>query len=355
MNLINGMVGRVSPEPPSPGIHVVDTAQRWWPERPAPQPGDLAAAEQLIAGVQPPTPLVRSEPLSRRFGRDVLLKLELLSPIRSFKHRGALVAVDRIAREQPGTPIFTASTGNHGQGVTYAAARVGLPVTVHAPATTAAVKLGAMRGLGADVIVEGADLDAAQKASERAAEAAGGVYIEDGENPDLMAGAATIVSELLAATPELDTLIVPVGGGNLIGGALLAVAASGRDVEVVGVQSAAAPSATASWLAGHVVELACTTFAGGLATTRPGNVALDVMLALLRRMVIVTEADLDTAMAAMFTAHGIQIEGAAAAPLAALTSHADEFAGNTIGLIVTGNWASPAEIERTLAIAGRAP
>lgn len=294
---------------------------------------------------------MRSEPLSRRSRRDVLLKLEFLSPIRSFKHRGALVAIDRIAREQPGTPIFTASTGNHGQGVTYAAARVGLPVTVHAPTTTATVKLAAMRSLGATVIVAGHNLDTAQKASEHAAHETGGVYIEDGENPDLMAGAATVVSEMLASAPGIDTLIIPVGGGNLIGGALLAVAASGRDINMVGVQSAAAPSATASWLAGHVVALPCTTFAGGLATTRPGTVALDVMLALLRQMAVVTDDDLDTAMAAMFTAHGIQLEGASAAPLAALTRYGDQIAGDTVGLVVTGNWASPAEIERTSALA----
>ncbi len=336
---------------PSPGLHTVGEPRLGWPGAPVPQPDELAAASRLISSLQPPTPLVRSEPLSRREGRDVLLKLEVLSPIRSFKHRGALVAVDRIARELAGTPIFTASTGNHGQGVAYAAARVGLPVTVHAPATTAAVKLAAMRNLGATVIVEGDDLDAAQKASERAAQTSGGVYIEDGENPDLMAGAATVVSEMLAAAPELDTLIVPIGGGNLIGGALLAVAAAARDIEVVGVQSHNAPSATASWLAGRVVELPCTTFAGGLATTRPGTVALEVMLALLRRTVVVTEADLDSAMATMFSAHGIQLEGAAAAPLAALMRSGDKIAGERVGLVVTGNWASAAEIARTVTIA----
>lgn len=349
--MMNGIVADVAPEPPSPRLHTLDERRRVWPGAPVPQPDELAAAVQLIASVQPPTPLMRSEPFSRSEGREVLLKLELLSPIRSFKHRGALVAVDRIARELPGTPIFTASTGNHGQGVAYAAAQVGLPVTVHSPTTAAAVKLAAMRSLGANVIVEGDDLDAAQKASEQAARNSGGVYIEDGENPDLMAGAATVVSEMLAAGPGIDTLIVPIGGGNLIGGALLAVAASGRNIDVVGVQSANAPSATASWLAGRVVELPCTTFAGGLATTRPGTVALDVMLAFLRRIAVVTEADLDTAMAAMFTAHGIQLEGASAAPFAALALYGDQIAGESIGLVVTGNWASAAEIGRTVAIA----
>ena len=341
----------MAPETPSPGLHTLGELCRTWPAPPVPQPADLAAAERLVAAVQQTTPLVRSEPLSQSAGRDVLLKLEFLSPIRSFKHRGALVAVDRIARERPGAPIFTASTGNHGQGVTYAAARVGLPVTVHAPTSTATVKLAAMRKLGAKVIVEGDDLDAAQKASEQAAKSCGGVYIEDGENPDLMTGAATLISEMLTAAPSIDTLIVPIGGGNLIGGALLAVAAGDKDIDVVGVQSHNAPSATASWLAGHVVELPCTTFAGGLATTRPGTVALDVMRSFLRRIAIVTDADLDEAMATMFAAHGIQLEGAAAAPLAALTLYGDQIAGDTIGVVVTGNWASVAEIERTSTIA----
>ncbi len=339
------------PDRPITGLHAVDLRRRHWPPPPAPQPEDLAAAQRLIAGIEQPTPLVRSGALSELFGREVLLKLELFSPIRSFKHRGALVAVDRIARERPGSPIFTASTGNHGQGVAYAASRAGIPVTVHAPVTAAAVKVAAMRALGATVIVAGENLDVAQKASERAALAACGVYIEDGENPDLMAGAATMVSEMLAAAPGIDTVIVPVGGGNLLGGALLAVAATGRAVDVVGVQSEAAPSATASWLAGRVVELPCTTFAGGLATTRPGTVALHVALALLGRMAVVTEDDLDRAMATMLASHGIQLEGAAAASLAALSRYGDRIAGDTIGLLITGNWASSAEVERATAIA----
>lgn len=358
--MMNGIVRIValdppSPDPPSPGLHSTGRPPGAWPGDPVPGREALAAAQRLLAAVLPPTPLVRSEPLSRQYGREILLKMELLSPIRSFKHRGALVAVDRIARERPGAPIFTASTGNHGQGVAYAANRVGLPVTVHSPTTAAAVKLAAMRGLGATVVVAGADLDAAQKASELAAESAGGVYIEDGENPDLMAGAATVVTEILDATPALDTLIVPVGGGNLIGGALLAVAASEREIDVVGVQSHAAPSATASWLAGRVIELPCATFAGGLATTRPGTVALEVMTAFLRRMIVVTEHDLDLAMAAMLVAHGVQLEGASASTLAALALHGDEIGGTTVGLLITGNWASPAEVERTVAIAASGP
>jgi threonine dehydratase len=132
---------------------------------------------------------------------------------------------------------------------------------------------------------------------------------------------------------------------------LLAVAATGRAVDVVGVQSEAAPSATASWLAGRVVELPCTTFAGGLATTRPGTVALHVALALLGRMAVVTEDDLDRAMATMLASHGIQLEGAAAASLAALSRYGDRIAGDTIGLLITGNWASSAEVERATAIA----
>ena len=334
----------------APGVYRRTVTPDGWPALPVPTPTELAAASALVAATEPPTPMVRSEALSRRFGRDVHLKLELLSPIRSFKHRGALVAVDRIARDPAVRTIVTASTGNHGQGIAYAGRRAGLAVQVYAPTATASVKLAAMRALGADVRVHGSTLDEAQVAAAAAA-GNGAVYVEDGENADLMAGAATVVAEMLDAQPALDTIIVPVGGGNLIAGSLLARSARAGDVAIVGVQSAAAPAATLSWLAGRLVEAPCTTFAGGLATTRPGNLALDVMLRSLERLAIVTDADLDAAMAVALVAHGLQLEGAAASPLAAMMRHAEIIGGDTIGLVVTGNWASTAEIDRTVALA----
>jgi threonine dehydratase len=292
--------------------------------------------------------------LSQRFGRTVLLKLELLSPIRSFKHRGALVAVDRIRREAPGATVVTASTGNHGQGVAYAARRAGLAVDVYAPESAAAVKIAAMRALGAAVVVTGADLDIAQQRAQVMADGRDRVYLEDGESPELMAGAATVTSEVLATAPDVETVVVPVGGGNLVGGALLARAAIGHPARIVGVQSTAASSATQSWLAGAMVAAPCSTFAGGLATTRPGALALDVMTRHLTDMVLVADADLDQSTADLLIAHGILVEGAAAATHAALARHEDELGRGPIALVLTGNWTTPAEARRAMALAEEA-
>jgi threonine dehydratase len=322
-----------------------------WPPAPAPTPEALADAAALLRTALSPTPLILSEPLSQRFGRQVYLKLELLSPIRSFKHRGAIVAVDRIVAGGTGVrTVVTASTGNHGQGVAFAARRAGLAVRVFAPESSAIEKVEAMRRLGADVEVVGASLDEAQKVAE-AATGPGSIYVEDGESADLMAGAATVMSEMLEAVPDLDAVIVPVGGGNLIAGTLLARSAIGSGTAVIGVQSREASGATRSWLSDGVVEASCTTFAGGLATTRPGRLALSVMVQFLDTVAIVGDDDLRTAMALVVALHGVHLEGAAAAPVAAIERFGAALPGSKLGLVLTGNWASQDEVRRAVALA----
>jgi threonine dehydratase len=334
-------------EPLDVGIHRRIPVASGWPAAPAPSPTDLSAAAQLIRELLVPTPMLLSEPLSRRFERSVYVKLELLSPIRSFKHRGAVAAVQGIARDTGARVVVTASTGNHGQGVAYAGRLAGLEVVVFAPETITREKLDAMRRLGADVRVGGPDLDHAQKAAE-AATGPEAIYLEDGENAELMAGAATVMSEMLDEQPDLDTVVVPIGGGNLIGGSLLAVAARGSDVSVVGVQSQAASGSTRSWLEGLIVESTCTTFAGGLATTRPGRLALAVMVDLLETVAIVSDEDLYAAMGTMVAAHGIHLEGAAAASIAVLERFHRDIPGDVIGLVLTGNWVSADELSRAV-------
>ena len=337
-----------STDPLAAGVHRRTLGGADWPAAPVPQPADVAAAARLIRSTQEPTPLLRSEPLSHRFGRVVYVKLELLSPIRSFKHRGALVAVDRIVGDTDAHTIVTASTGNHGQGVAYAGRRAGITVRVFAPVTAAREKLEAMRRLGADVEVVGENLDEAQRAAE-AASGPQAIYLEDGESPELMAGAATVLAEMLDAQPGLDTVVVPIGGGNLVAGSLLARAARGSDVRVVGVQSEAASAAARSWLEGRMVESPCATFAGGLATTRPGRLALSVMVDLLDTVVIVSEEDLVAAMAVAVATHGVHVEGAAAASIAAVERFGAELPGEAVGLVLTGNWASLDELTRAVA------
>ena len=308
---------------------------------------DIKAAIKLLNRSGERTPLVHSLSLSRRYGRDVYLKLESLSPVRSFKHRGAIVAVDAIETRHGRVPVYTASTGNHGQGVAYACAQLGMEAIVCVPESALPEKVEAIRALGASIHIVGAGLADAQKAANELAELHGGVYLEDGEDPSLMAGASTVLVEVL---DDLDpgTVIVPVGGGNLIAGTLLAAADADWAGRIIGVQSSAAPAATESWLAAEVVERNCTTFAGGLATERPGRLALDVMSRHLETMLLVDEAELWHAIDLGFRETGLVFEGAAAAPLAALDAFSDELDTDSVVLIISGGWLSPQQLSRAL-------
>lgn len=318
-----------------------------WPAPPVPGPDDLVRASTTVHTAEPASPLLSSPSLSNRYDRHVSIKLESTSAIRSFKFRGALVAVDRIARETEADTVITASTGNHGQGIAYAASRAGLTAIVYVPEGVPAEKLGAMRALGARIRVAGAQLDdAAQAAQEAAGRAA--VYLEDGENPDLMAGAATVMEEILQADDAIDTVLVPIGGGNLIAGSLLARQRQGSGPAVVGVQSTAASSATESWLRREVIERDCSTFAGGLATTRPGLLSLHVMIEYLGTSVLVDDEDLYTAMGMALETASLEIEGAAAAPIAALERFGDSIEGERVAIVATGNWPSQSEVEQAI-------
>jgi threonine dehydratase len=222
-------------------------------------------------------------------------------------------------------------------------------VTVVVPEGVEPAKLDAIRNIGPDLRILGQNLTEAEAYAEDFAKDRGALFIEDGENADLMAGAASVASEMLDEEPSLDSLIVPVGGGNLIAGALLAVSRRSTEMSVVGVQSVAAPGATKSWLAGSIQKEECETFAGGLATEHPGERSLAVMTSLLHHMVLVTEEDLWSAMAMTFGATGAVIEGAAAAGVAALERFGDEIPGERVGVILTGGWVSRNDLLRALA------
>jgi threonine dehydratase len=306
----------------------------------------------VIHSTEVPTPLIHSRSLSHRYRREVFLKLESLSPVRSFKHRGALAAVPRLVANHGTAGLYTASTGNHGQGVAYAGARADVAVTVCAPTNTLIDKVEAMRNLGASVTMAGSNLSEAQDAAKEMADANGGIYMEDGEDPELMAGAASVVGEILVSQPEIGNIIIPVGGGNLIAGSLLIGQMVDPSVNMIGVQSVAAPAATISWLAGRVLEHPCATTAGGLATERPGFLAHKVMDRFLRTMVLVDEADLAHAIALGFRETGCIMEGAAAASLAALDAHFDDLGNGSIALVVTGSWLAADELASALQTTG---
>ena len=217
------------------------------------------------------------------------------------------------------------------------------------PTGSSPLKMDKIRGFGAELRVSGDDIAAANAAARRAADAEGLTYVEDGEDPALMAGAATVGWEIVEDLPEADTIVVPVGGGNLIAGIALAAKRLKPSIKIIGVQSAAAPAVTRSFEAGRVVELPSETFAGGLATPFPGRLAFRVIQDLVDDMCLVSEADLRREIREALVTRATLIEGAAAAAFAGLRRYGGAWASECTVLVQTGANISLLELESALA------
>lgn len=311
-----------------------------------PSPADLADARRYLAECGITSPVQLSRPLSERFGREVWVKYESFLEVGSFKLRGAMWAVHQ-AKARGAATVVTASTGNHGQGVALAGQRLGIPVTVFMPDDVDAVKQRRMREFGADVRAGGKRLADAETAALDAARL-GAVFIEDGENPDLMAGAASIGLELAEQVPHADIVIAPVGGGNLSAALCLALACTRASTRIVGAQSRAAPGVALSWLAGRLVQAECNTLAGGLATERPGRLALSVLLRHLAGIAVIDEDDLWNAVRLAYENLSHNLELAAVAPLAALERFPDEMPGSTVVVVASGSCIDAAQLGHIL-------
>jgi threonine dehydratase len=302
----------------------------------APSPRELMAARHYLRSVHPRTPLRASARLSELTGCDVHIKCEDESPIRSFKGRGAAWCIANLLPLQRESGVITASTGNHGQGIAYAASQAGVRSVVIVPPGTSSIKMDRIRSLGAELMIEGSDLSEAALVAQSVAESKGMFYIEDGEDASLMAGAATVAWEILEDLPATDLIAVPIGGGNLIAGIALVAKRLNPAVEVVGVQSDAAPSVALSFEQGRIIEAPCTTSAGGLATRFPGRLAFKVIQELVDDVVLVPEASLGEHIRESLRTRAVLIEAAAAAPFAALERYGRSWAGRTVVLVQTG-------------------
>ena len=329
----------------SPGVHRRPHRVELQPNlrREPPSPEELIEARKTVVAHDITTPTYRSASLSDRHGRDIRVKYEIFTPIRSFKVRGPLWAVSQAKRARA-SAIVTASTGNHGQGVAYAGAEVGVPVTVFVPEDVDPVKFQQMDALGAQIERFGSSLADAERGAQAFAAQQDAVYLEDGEDPHLMAGAASLGFELLEQMPDVDTILAPVGGGNLAAALALAIDHVGSPTKLIGVQSTAAPGATTSWLSGTMDRRPSRTRAGGLATDRPGHLALTVLHEHLAAMCLVEELDLWPGVRETFEAIGYAVELAAAAPIVALERFGHEIPGDTVALIASGACIDTAEL-----------
>lgn len=264
------------------------------------------------------------------------LKLETFAPTGSFKWRGVLYRMLQLSDSELRRGVVTASTGNHGFSVGWAAAKLGTPATVVLPKGTPPFKRQRIVTTGARVLVQGGTWNDSLAIARRLAQRDGSTAIEDGEDPVLMAGTATLAVEVLQQVPDVDVVIAPVGGGNLIAALACGLAAWRSNARLVGVQSASARGAYDSWSQHRVLERPVHTIAGGIATTGPVPFAFDILHARVDEMHLVTENALLRAVRDLALSQGVVAEPAAAAPVALLPKIGAQLEGKKAVLILTG-------------------
>jgi len=307
----------------------------------------IREASETIDPVFRDSPQYACEPLSDRLGVATILKVECANPIRSFKGRGTDFLLQRLGRQAAG--FVCASAGNFGQGMAYAARKRGDRLTVFAAVAANPLKVDRMRALGADVVLEGADFDAAKVAAKARAERTGAVYVEDGLLPEIAEGAGTIAVELGRMDGPLDAIFVPLGNGSLINGIGTWTKRFSAATRVIGVCAAGAPAMELSWRAGQPTTTDAThTIADGISVRVPIAEALAVMRSAVDEVMLVSDEEIVAAMRALFTDAGLVVEAAGAAGVAAIAKRAGEFAGRRVATPICGGNLTPEQIKRWL-------
>jgi threonine dehydratase len=274
--------------------------------------------------------------INELIGAEVFIKHENYQPVGAFKVRGGINLVSQLSVEERQRGVIAASTGNHGQSVSYAARLFGVNARIVAPEAANPGKVAAMRGMGAEVILYGERFDQARLHCEDLAREFGYRYVHSGDEPLLIAGVATEALEMLEDEPGLDVIIVPVGGGSGAAGVCIAANAINPRLRVIGVQSESSPAAYESWRAKRLVEAPNKTFAEGLATGTAFALPQTIMWERLKEFVLVSEEEIMRGMVWMIERAHSLAEAAGASPLAAAYRMRDQLAGKKIGLVCSG-------------------
>ncbi len=311
---------------------------------PVPDLGDVLAARQRIAPYLRPTPMYRYPALDAITGTQVWVKHENHQPVGAFKVRGGVNLVSQLTADERRRGVIAASTGNHGQSVAYAADLFGVRAVICMPERANPVKVESMQALDAEVVFYGRDFDEAREHCEQQAAEHGYRYIHSGNEPLLIAGVATYTAEILETRPDVEVIVVPVGGGSGAAGACVVAKAVRPSIEVIGVQSEAAPAAYRSWRAGSLVEDANSTFAEGLATRTAFELPQQILRALLDDFVLVSEDALRAATRLMIEKTRNLVEPAGAAALAAVLAAPERFTGRKVAIVCSGGNISPAQL-----------
>jgi len=296
---------------------------------------DVQRAAARIGGAVVHTPCLRSETLSRIAKADIWIKFENLQFTASFKERGALNTLLQLTPEERKRGVIAMSAGNHAQGVAYHAGRLGIPATIVMPSFTPNTKVEHTRGHGARVVLDGDTLAEAATEAHRLAAVEKLVFVHPYDDPRIIAGQGTIALEMLQDVPELDTLVVPVGGGGMIAGCAVAARGLKPDMRVIGVETAGY-SAMHQLLAGEPVTVGGDTIAEGIAVRDIGKTPLAIARALVDCVLTVDEVAIERAIALFLEVEKTVAEGAGAAGLAALLAHPRHFTGRKVGLVLCG-------------------
>ena len=310
---------------------------------------DVLDARRVIAPHLDPTPLRRYPLLDELVGTAVFVKHENHQPTGAFKVRGGINLLSRLEPSARVGGVYAASTGNHGQSVAYAASVFGVAATIFVPVGANPVKVAAMRALGAEVVEHGADFDEARERCAAVARERGARYIHSGDEPYLIAGVGTATLEMLEREPELETIVVPVGGGSGAAGACVVAKAVRPQIEVIGVQSSAAPAAYRAWRSRTLVQDEMATFAEGLQTRVAFELPQRIMVAHLDDFVLVSDDELRAATLAMIEHTRNLIEPAGAAALAAALKLRERLAGRRVAIVASGGNISPGQLAELLA------
>lgn len=299
-------------------------------------------AAAYLDGVITRTPIDESQHLSELLGVPVYLKLENLQRTGSFKIRGATYRLSRLTAEERARGVVAASAGNHAQGVALAAQALGIKATIFMPLGVPVPKLLATRGYGADVVLEGATVETPLRLAAEFAERTGAVLIHPFDHRDIIIGQGTLGLELFDAVPDLDTVLLGIGGGGFIAGVAAAVkaraAAVGRTVRVVGVQAENAAAYPSSLAAGHPIEVETRpTIADGIAVARPGDIPFEIIHQLVDEVVTVTDDDIARALLMLLERAKQVVEPAGAVGVAAILAGKVDAAGPTVSVLSGGN------------------
>ena len=317
---------------------------------------DIDAAAERLNGQVLDTPCVESRTLSQLTGCQVFLKFENLQFTASFKERGACNKLSQLSADERARGVIAMSAGNHAQGVAYHAQRLGIRAVIVMPRFTPGVKVERTRGFGAEVVLHGDTLEEARAHAYALAEQQGLVFVHPYDDEAIVAGQGTVALEMLRAQPDIDTLVIAIGGGGLIAGMATAARAMRPDIQIIGVQTERFPAMYNAIKGTHLPQ-GSSTIAEGIAVGTPGVIPQAIIRDKVDDLLLVDEGDIEQAIVMLLEIEKTLVEGAGAAGLAAVLKHPERFAGRQVGLVLCGGNIDPlllaSIIERGMVRSGR--